>query len=162
MTKNEKSIIAVFCLILLVLAGFILVRYYHRVNDSYALSGSTETAEEQIPIAGYTCSTTSGDLSRSEDSDNCTAKRTFTHEVYTPDGDHLTTVAVTVTGSISSDSFAISHISTSLAKEANPVLTVSEHLSDETATVVLYLNQISICHFQYRLSSDGSVDYLIR
>ena len=160
MTKNEKRIIAVFCLILLVLAGCILVRFYHRVSDVYAAAESTETAEELIPISGYTSTTTGGEFTASEGPDGSTVRRTFTHEVYTPENQTLAVINVTVTGNISSDSYTVSHISTSLSEESQDGLTVSEHVSGETATVVLYVNQISVCHFQYRLSSDGSIDFL--
>ena len=153
MTKNEKSIIAVFCLILLVLAGFILVRYYHRVSNYCT---AAEPVEDPIPASGYTCTTDSGELTITEG----TARRTFTHEVSAPENQTIAVITVTVTGNLSDDSCAISHISTFLSEEAQNGLTVSEHVSGETATVVLYVNQISVCHFQYRLSADGFIDHL--
>ena len=155
MTKKQTSLIIVFCAVLLALAGVILVRYYHRVIDHYTMA---ETGEDLIPIAGYTYTTTDEDLSSTEGPDGSTIKRTFTHAVFAPDGSKLTTVTVTVSGNISNDSSSISHISTSLSEEQSNVLTISEHLSRETATVVLYVNQISVCHFQYRLSPEGSID----
>ena len=157
MTKSEKYIFTVFCVILLVLAGFILIRYYHRVSDAYALSQNQEISEEHIPISGYTYTTESSELVRSENSEGNTAKRTFTHTVFTPENNALAVLTITVTGNTSADSFTISHISTSLSQQHQEGLTVSEHISGETATVVLYLNQISVCHFQYRLSTDGSI-----
>ena len=160
MTKNETCIFAVFCVILLVLAGFILTRYYHRVSDYYAAQERPEISEERIPISGCTYTTASGELIVSENPDGNTSRRTFTHEVSTPENHPLAVISVTVTGSISSDSLAVTHISTSLSEEYQEGLTVSEHISGETATVVLYVNQISVCHFQYRLSTDGSIVFL--
>ena len=160
MTKNETCIFDVFCVILLVLAGFILTRYYHRVSDYYATPESPESSEEQIPISGCTYTTVCGELIRNENPDGSSSRRTFTHEVSTPENHPLAVIAVTVTGSISTDSLAVTHISTSLSEEQQEGLTVSEHISGETATVVLYINQISVCHFQYRLSTDGSIVFL--
>ena len=160
MTKNEKCIFAVFCVILIVLAGFILIRYYHSVTDYYTVSERPETAEDLIPISGYTYTTVSDELIRTESPDGNTARRTFTHEVSTPENHLLAVITITVTGNISDDRLLISHISTSLSNEQQEGLTVSEHISGETATVVLYVNQISVCHFQYRLSTDGSIVFL--
>ena len=160
MTKNQKCIFAVFCLILLILAGFILTRYYHRVSDYYFIYESPEVSEELIPISGYTYTTTCGELIVSENPDGNTSRRTFTHEVSTTENQPLAVVTITVTGNFSDNGLIISHISTSLFDEHQEGLTVSEHISGETATVVLYVNQISVCHFQYRLSTDGSIVFL--
>jgi hypothetical protein len=157
MSKNEKCFIAVFCIILLVLSGFILIRYYHRVSNDYAVSESTE---DLIPVSGYTYTTASGELTTSEHPEGISSRRTFTHKVYIQENQALAVISVTVSGNISDDSLTITHISTSLSEEVQDGLTVSEHISGETATVVLYVNQISVCHFQYRLSQDGSIDFL--
>ena len=160
MTKKEKYIITVFCLILLALAGFMTLRYYHRVSAYYAASVYQETAQSQIPITGYEFSTIAGDLTTIEHPDGITSRKTFTHKIVAPDGQDFAAITITVTGNIAKGSGEFTHISTSLNEEIQDGLTVSEHISGQTATIVLYMNQISVCHFQYRLSTDGSIVFL--
>lgn len=159
MTKNEKRMLTVFCLILAALTGCILLRYYHRVTQIATLE-SQQSPEEQRSLIGYHYTTTAAQLTKSEDPEGKTSRRTFTHAVFTPDEQDLATVTVTVSGALSGERSGISHISTSLTEEEMDGLTISEHISGQTATIVLYMNQISVCHFQYRLASDGSIDSL--
>ena len=160
MTTKEKRLIAVFCAVLLILAGCILLRYYKRVSSYYASAENSASIESPAYLTGYHYSTTVSEITHTVDPDGTTFRRTFTHEVYTQDDRDFVTVTVSVTGNISSKATAISHISTSLSNIQLDGLTVSEHISGETATVVLYVNQISVCHFQYRLTADGSIDHL--
>ena len=148
MTKKDKRIIVAFCAFLLVLAGCILLRYYNRVSNYYATFENSATAEDPAYLTGYYYTTSNSELTKAEDPDTITSKKTFIHQVYDQDEQHFVTVTVSITGSISSENRVISHIS------------ISEHLSGETGTVVLYVNQISVCHFQYRLTPDGSIDCL--
>ena len=156
MTKKETSIIAVFCVILIILAGIILIRYYNRVSE---YSAATKN-EEIISVTGYHYSTRAKDLIVSENTTDITSRRTFTHRIFTQQNQNLAVVTITVNGSISADNTEISHVSASLADEQMDGLTVSQHISGQTATVVLYVNQISVCHFQYRLLSDGNIEFL--
>lgn len=86
----------------------------------------------------------------------------FKHSIYDPEHDYIAKLAVTVTGSHSPEegTASISSISAKLSEEAAEGLTVSEHLSGDTGTVILYRNQMSVCHFQYRLSSEGNIKFL--
>ena len=160
MEKKEIRIIAIFCAVLLVLAGCILLRYYHRISNYYATIENAAANDISAYLTGFHYTTTNSQLTTSEDPDGTTSRRTFTHTVYTQDDRDFITVTVNITGNIASDNIDISHISTSLSEDHPENLTVSEHLFGETATVILYINQISICHFQYRLSADGSIDHL--
>ena len=160
MEKKEIRILALFCAVLLVLAGYILLRYYHRVSDYYATVENTTANDVSAYLTGYHYTTTASQLTMSEDPDSTTSRKTFIHEVYTQDHQDFVTVTVSITGNISTENGTISHISTSLSESLMDGLTISEHLTGETATVVLYVNQISVCHFQYRLSADGSIDFL--
>ena len=160
MTKKDKRFIVVFCAVLLVLAGCILLRYYNRISNYYATLENTATAGDPAYLTGYYYTTSNSELTKAEDPDTITSKKTFIHQVYDQDEQHFVTVTVSITGSISSENRVISHISTSLSDTQMDGMTISEHLSGETGTVVLYVNQISVCHFQYRLTPDGSIDCL--
>ena len=160
MTTKEKRLIAVFCAVLLILAGCILLRYYKRVSSYYASAENSASIESPAYLTGYHYSTTVSEITHTVDPDGTTFRRTFTHEVYTQDDRDFVTVTVNITGNIANDNICISHISTSLSEDHPENLTVSEHLFRETATVILYINKISICHFQYRLTADGSIDHL--
>ena len=160
MEKKEIRIIAIFCSVLLILAGCILLRYYNRVSNYYAAIENSAANEVSTYLTGYHHTTTASQLTKTEDPDGVTSRKTFIHEVFTQDNQDVVTVTVSITGNISTENRNISHISTSLSEEQLNGLTFSEHLSGEAATVVLYVNQISICHFQYRLTSDGSIDCL--
>ena len=160
MTTKEKRLIAVFCIVLLVIAVCILLRYYNRVSSYYAVADHSTAIKDTAYLTGYHYTTVGSEITKTENPDGFTSKRTFTHAVYTQDNQDFVTITVSVTGNISGAATAISHITTSLSEAAPDTLTISEHLSVETATVVLYVNQISVCHFQYRLSADGSIDHL--
>ena len=157
MTTKDKRLIAVFSAVLLVLAGCILLRYYKHVSNYYAAVENSRSIEDPAYLTGYHYTTKSSQLTKTENPDGITSRKTFIHEVYAQDDQNLVTITVTITGNNSSENSTISHISTSLSEERLDSLNISEHLSGETATVILYVNQISVCHFQYRLSSDGSI-----
>ena len=160
MTTKDKRFIIFFCAVLLVLAGCILLRYYHRVSNYYATAENSAASNISAYLTGYHYTTTASQLTTAEDPDGITSRKTFIHEIYTQDNQDFVTVTVSITGNIANDNIGISHISTSLSEDHPENLTVSEHLFGETATVILYINKISICHFQYRLSADGSIDHL--
>lgn len=160
MEKKEKCMIVIFCAVLLVLAAFILLQYYNRISNYYTEPKNSVSIQEPAYLIGYHYATTASEITQTEDPDGTTSRRTFTHKVYTQDNQDFVTITVNITGNITSDSIDISHISTSLSGDHPENLTVSEHLFGETATVILYINQISICHFQYRLTANGSIDHL--
>ena len=116
--------------------------------------------DEIISVTGYHYNTTANDFIVSENTTGITSRRTFTHRIFTQQNQNLAVVTVTVNGSISADNTEISHVSASLSDEQMDSLNISQHISGQTATVVLYVNQISVCHFQYRLLSDGDIELL--
>ena len=160
MEKKDKRVLAIFCTLLLILAGCILLWYYNHVSNYYATLENTVTAEDPAYLTGYHYTTTASQLTTTEDPNGIASRKIFIHEVYTQDDQDFVTVTVSITGNISTKNSTISHISTSLSEAQLDGLTISEHLSGETATVILYVNQISVCHFQYRQSADGSIDCL--
>ena len=160
MTTKDKHFIVIFCAVLLVIAGCILLRYYHRVSNYYATAENSAASNISAYLTGYHYTTTASPLTTDEDPDGIASRKTFIHQVYDQEKEHFVTVTVSITGNISTENSTISHISTSLSEAQLDGLTISEHLSGETATVVLYVNQISVCHFLYRLSADGAIDHL--
>ena len=160
MTTKDKRFIVVFCAVLMVLTGCILLRYYNRVSTYYATFENSATAGDPAYLTGYYYTTSNSELTKAANPDGTTSKITFIHQVYDQDEQDFVAVTVSITGNISSENRVISHISTSLSDESLVGLTISEHISGEAATVILYVNQISVCHFQYRLYSDGTIDCL--
>ena len=156
MTRKEKRILTVICTVMLAAAVLILIRFYHtatgRTNDLSAESRDFST--------GYRCSTEASEQSKTVTADAATIKRTFTHKLYTPENNYLVTATITVTGMVSGDNKTITHLSTSLSGNESEGLTISEHITEDTATVILYRNQFSVCHLQYRISQDGTIAFL--
>lgn len=113
-------------------------------------------AASEIGISGYSCIT--GE-SETQEANNLTV-RAFSHRIYNPNNDYIGTLTTTVTGSLADAAPQINSIRAELSDQQIDGLTVSEHQSEDTGTVVLYLNQMSICHFQYRMQNDGQVNYL--
>lgn len=86
----------------------------------------------------------------------------FTHRIYNPNYDYIVTLNVSVNGSFDQedDSATIASVTGVFSDEQIEGLSLSQHLSEDTATIVVYLNQISVCHFQYRLYPDGTIKVL--
>lgn len=113
----------------------------------------------QIGTSGYFCVTEEKQEPTESDGINCAV---FFHKVYDPDAEYLTTLTVTILGSYdeSTQSASIPNISVSLSDDTIEGLSTSQHLSGDTATVILYRNQMSVCHFQYRVYPDGTISLL--
>lgn len=131
----------------------------------YGCSGAPkETAPEnteylaasEIGISGYSCITGESEIQQV----NGLTVRAFSHRIYNPNNDYIGTLTATVTGSLSGSDPQITDIRAELSDQQIDGLSVSVHTSENTGTVVLYLNQMSICHFQYRMRNDGQVTYL--
>ena len=162
MTKRETRILLILFLILSILTGVILTRYYFKMKV-LSSPNPEEVAEamtgDELP-GGYRVITATSQLSKSTSGSKSVCSRTFTHKVFSPAGVYLVTLEVSVTGEAEGESVSIASVNPQFSDEQTDGLTLSQHLSGDTGTVVLYRNQVSVCHFQYRLSSDGMLDFL--
>lgn len=113
----------------------------------------------KIGISSYSCITGTSEKTVELSEDETAKVSSFAHMIYNPDNQYICTLSNTIV-SVSPDDAAISEVEASLSDMQIDGLTVSEHLSDNTATVIVYLNQMSVCHFQYRLSSDGTIEFI--
>ena len=116
----------------------------------------------EIGTSGYYCITGESEAVDVIGSEDTQRVQVFAHQVFDPQGEYIVTLTATVTGEHSpeEDTAAVTRISASLTNAAIEGVTTSEHISKNTATVVLYWNQTSICHFQYRLYPDGTLEFL--
>lgn len=130
---------------------------------------STETTEvlgtlpdgaAEIGTSSYSCVTGESIETQSLSETLTAVVKAFSHRIYDPDNEYVVTLTNTVIGIYSSDAAKISSVSGTLSDAETEGFTVSEHVSGDTATVVLYLNNISVCHFQYRISPDGTLEFL--
>lgn len=114
----------------------------------------------EIGTSGYFCLTEEKFESTGSETTNCTV---FRQKIYDPDLEYLTTLTVTITGNYNtSESTAfIQNISVSHSEDATEGSSTSQHLSGDMATVVLYRNHLSVCHFQYRIEPDGNIFLLL-
>ena len=151
MNRTTKLILALVCIISLIMAVNILTR-----GDS----SSSDSAPSQELTVGYRCTTDASDLEKTHTEDSITSIRTFKHSIYTSEGSKLTDLSVTVTGNVSPSLCAVSHLSALLSQQQWDGLTVTEHTVADTATIILFHDQLSVCHFQYRVTADGEIIFL--
>ena len=111
---------------------------------------------EEIGASGYLCVTGESGMEEAASRGTAVAVKAFSHRIYGPQGDYVLTLTTTVI--VSAD--AVSSVSASLSDAQKDGFTTSEHVSKDTGTVILYLNQLSVCHFQYRLQEDGTISFL--
>ena len=162
MTQTEKRCFIIICLFLIILAAGIVTRYYFKVAllaESESVDPSTVIGSNEIAV-GFRCTTDANQTARTENGDFITTANSFQHKIYTADGTYITALTVTVSGSTSPSETKITHLSATLSDEQWSGLTVTEHLTGDTATVLLFQDQLSICHFQYRVIQDGTISYL--
>ena len=165
MTQKEKRILCILCFTLILLAAGILTRYYFQMKQ-WKIDNSPDPSEVAVAMtgeeltAGYRAVTTQSQIAQTQSGTKTVLSRTFTHKVYSPEGAYLATVTASVIGTITDSEAVITDLTAQLSDEQREGLTLSEHISGNTGTVVLYLNQISACHFQYRLSMDGTLKFL--
>lgn len=121
-------------------------------------------ASETIPLDSLFKIGTSGYFCTAEEMFEPTGSETvnstvFRHKVYDPDMEYLSTLTVTITGSYNEpeNKASIQSISVNHSDDAAEGISSSQHLSGDTATVILYRNHMSVCHFQYRIESDGNI-----
>lgn len=148
MTQSEKHLAVVLGIALIILSVLILTPNKKQMPS-----------QEKITV-GYHCSTVSSESTQTQNGDTTTSVRTYTHSIYTSEGNKLTDLTVTVSGITSPSECAVSHISALLTDQQWDGLTVSEHTAADTGTVILFQDQLSVCHFQYRISPGGEICYL--
>lgn len=129
-------------------------------------SQSNEDITETLPagaikigISSYSCITGTSEKTVQLSEAETARVSSFAHMIYDPNNKYICTLSNTIV-SISPDNASISEVKASLSDTQIDGLSVSEHLSDNTATVIVYLNQMSVCHFQYKLSSDGIIEFV--
>lgn len=152
-----KKLILPFALLLSLLCGC--------ASDSRDPAENVETAPAgavEIGNSSYSCVTGESEKQSASSETGDVNVKAFAHQIYDPNNEYIVTLTATVTWPNPSDADTpkMEGISGSLSDAQIDGLTLSEHLAGDTGTIVVYLNQISICHFQYRLSSDGSVELL--
>ena len=151
MTQSEKRFLTIISITLIILTCVILARNLLQVSKSHP--------NEEITV-GYHCTTDNSELSLTKNGDFIASSITFTHSVSTAEGNKLTDLTVAVNGSVSPAESSITHISAQLSDQQWDGLTVSELTTADTATVILFQDQLSICHFQYRIFPDGRIKFL--
>ena len=137
---------------------FLLCGCAAQPSEETAATIPTESLPE-IGTSGYFCLTEELHEPTGSETVSCTV---FRHKIYDPDRDPLLTLTVTVTGSYQTaeNTASILNLSVTQTDETADGLSTSQHLSGDTATVILYRNQLSVCHFQYRISPDGTISLL--
>ncbi|MBQ3192444.1 MAG: hypothetical protein IJB59_02610 [Oscillospiraceae bacterium] len=165
MTRKETRIFIIICLLLAVLAGVLITRYYFQMKQ-WKIENSPDPSEvaqamtgEEL-TAGYRAVTTESLVSQTQNGSQTVLSRTFTHKIYGPDGAYLATLQSNVIANLTDAEPSVTSVSAKLSDEQRDGLTLSEHVSGDTGTVVLYLNQISACHFQYRVDAEGTIAFV--
>lgn len=116
----------------------------------------------EIGTSSYYC-ITGESKEQAVDSDTGTVTvKAFSHKIYNPNQEYVITLTTTVTGSCSAEeaSAQVTKISGTLSDAQMDGFALSEHVSGDTGTIVVYLNGISVCHFQYRIYSDGNIEFI--
>lgn len=114
----------------------------------------------EIGTSSYSCVTGESETQQTITDSGTVWVKAFSHRVYDPNGEYVVTLTTTVIGTAEDGTAVVSAIRGNLSDAQADGFTVSEHISGDTGTIVLYRNQMSVCHFQYRILSDGSVKFL--
>ena len=156
MTVKEKRIYLLILSVLVILAVTMVALYYHRVNQiAEALSG------EESPIGlGYRCTTTESQLTETQNGSIISLSKPFTHKIYDPSGELIAELETTFVGNIDTDSASATSVNAAFTKEYRSGLTLSQHCSSDTGTVIVYSNQSCFYYFQYRISTNGTIELL--
>lgn len=156
MTVKEKRIFLLLFSVLVILAVVMVGWHYLQMKQvAEALSG------EESPIgSGYRCTTTESQLTETQNGSETNLTKIFTHKIYDPSGECLAEVETTFIGNIDAGTASATSVSAVFIKEQRSGLTLSQHCSSDTGTVIIYLNQSGIYYFQYRISTDGTIELL--
>lgn len=156
MTITEKRIYILVLSVLVILAATMVGLYYHRVNQIAKASSG-----EESPIgSGYRCTTTESQLTETQNGSKTSLSKTFTHKIYDPSGEQIAELETTFVGNIDTDSASATSVNATFTKEYRSGLTLSQHCSNDTGTVIVYLNQSGFYYFQYRISTNGTIELL--
>ena len=133
-------------------------------RDNTVIPENLPSGAEPVKIgsSSYSCVTGTSENNRQISESETANVKAYAHVIYNPSNEYIVTLTTTFVCSSTDggNRFEIMEISASLSDAQIDGLTISEHRSDDTATIVLYLNQMSICYFQYRLSSDGTIEII--
>lgn len=152
-----KKLILPFVLLFILLCGC--------ASDSQDPAENVETAPAgavEIGNSSYSCITGESERQIASSETGEVNVKAFAHQIYDPNNEYIVTLTTTVTWPTPSGEGTpeMESISGALSDAQIDGLTLSEHLADNIGTVVVYLNRISVCYFQYRISSDGTVELL--
>lgn len=131
-----------------------------------AADTAVETAETapadavEIGASSYSCVTGESEAQEVTSDTGTVMAKAFSHRIYNSNNEYVVTLTTTVTFPAVESPTEITAVSGSLSDAQMEGFTISEHLAGDTGTVVLYLNQMSVCHFQYRLYADGTLELL--
>ena len=122
----------------------------------------SETAEAfaatEIGSSSYSCITEESETREVTTETGTVMVTALSHRIYNPNNKYVVTLTTTVT--CASDYSGIRDITGTLSDAQSEGFTVSEHLVGDTGTVIVYLNGLSVCYFQYRLHADGTLEFL--
>lgn len=148
-----------------ILAGALCAVILAFLLATHFRSSPTTPSEEalsatEIGTSTYTCVTTASEVTTQESPEGTIQSKTFSHNIYDAGGTFIATLHSDVTGILADESASITSISSNLSETAKSGMTLSEHISGNTATIIVYINNLSICYFQYRLHGDGTLELL--
>ena len=164
--KEKAKYILLPILAAVIVIGAALFLWHARDNSlPEETSATAETADpltvSEIGASSYYCITVESEETEQITEEDTIAKaRAFSHKIYNPNYAYIGTLTTVAAGTADGESCKMASVSGELSDEQMDGLTLSEHLSGDTGTVVLYLNQVSVCHFQYLLYPDGTVEFL--
>lgn len=117
---------------------------------------------EPIGASAFQCVTGESEAQLADSDGGTLFLKAFVHKIYDSEAEPTVTLTVSLAGTYGQEggTAAFTEVSGSLTEAAAEDLTISEHLSGDTATVILYMSGVSVCHFQYRLSADGTISLL--
>lgn len=146
----------------IILASCFLLCGCGQAAEETAAATAASLPLEPIGISAFQCITGQSDAQLTDSEGGTILVKAFVHKIYDSEDQPTVTLTVSLTGTYSqeSDTAAITDVNGTLTEAAVEDLTISEHLSGDTATVVLYMSGVSVCHFQYRLASDGTIELL--
>ena len=149
-------------LLTLILIYPLLIHTSH--EEAVTVPTSPNLPEDALPIgaSGYFCVTGVSDAVDAIGTDGTRRVQVFAHRIYDPEGEYIVTLTSTVVGihSQEEDTASILEITGQLTDAAAEGFDLSNHISKNTATAVLYWNCQSVCHIQYRLYPNGTIDIL--
>lgn len=132
--------------------------------SSEVAENTTEASEPfigtEIGISEYSCITGESEMQEAVTENGTVMVKAFSHKIYDPMEEYMVTLTTVLTFPAGESGTEFSSVSGSLSDAQAEGFTISEHVSGDTATIVLYRNQLSVCHLQYRIHKDGTIEFL--